>query len=264
MTHPRIMGILNATPDSFYDRGAFFSLEKAIARGLEIAQEGADILDIGGESARPGALPVEEKEELARVIPLIDALAPQLSIPLSIDSHKPAVVAAALEKGAQLINDISGFAHPAMREIAASSQADLCIMHMQKNPQTMQLDPHYPEGVIPHILHFFEERISLLLQAGVKESRLILDPGIGFGKTVTQNLELIRSIDRFKSFGLRILIGASRKSFLQKIFNKPACDLLNASVIVHALSVIKGADIVRVHDVQAHREMCTLYQQILV
>ena len=151
-----------------------------------------------------------------------------------------------------------------MREIAAGCKADLCLMHMQKNPQTMQIELHYPDGVVSHILRFFEERISLLLHAGVKEERIILDPGIGFGKSVEQNLLLIRSIQQFKSFGLRILIGASRKSFFQKIFDKPPNALLNASVAVHALALFKGADIIRVHDVKEHWEMCMLYHQIIV
>jgi dihydropteroate synthase len=252
---PLVMGILNATPDSFFDKGAFFSFEKAIERGLQLAQDGADILDIGGESTRPWAPPVDQEEELNRVLPLIDALAPQLSIPLSIDTRKAAVAQAAIAKGASCINDITGFCDPAMQELAAECNADLCIMHMLGTPQTMQLQPEYPDGVVHHIMKFFEERIEALTKRGVKAVRIILDPGIGFGKTVEHNYSVLQAIGQFKSFGLRILIGASRKSFIQKTLNKPAEDTLAATLAIHGFCLSAGADILRVHDVKEHRDL---------
>ena len=249
------MGILNATPDSFFDKGAFFSLEKGIERALAIAPY-ADILDIGGESARPGAVRISEEEELRRVLPLIEALIPQLSIPISIDTYKPAVARAALEKGARLINDITGFADPAMQELAATCEADLCLMHMQKTPATMQQSPHYPEGIIEHLLSFFEERLASLVQRGVRVERIILDPGIGFGKALQHNVEIFNAIPRLKScFGLRVLIGASRKSCVQQILNKPTSETLAGTLALHAYCLFNGADMIRAHDVQEHRDL---------
>jgi dihydropteroate synthase len=255
MKQPLIMGILNATPNSFFDKDSFFSLQSGIQRGLDIAREGADILDIGGESSSPGAESVAEEEELRRVLPLIEELAARLSIPISIDTCKPRVAAQAMEKGAKLINDITGFSHPAMQEIAAGCNADLCVMHMLGTPQTMQRNPEYPDGVVEHILRFFGERIESLVSKGVKESRIILDPGIGFGKTVEHNLLICNAIDQFKSFGLRVLIGASRKSFIQKILGKSAEGTLAATLAVHGYCVSKGVDILRVHDVKEHRDV---------
>jgi dihydropteroate synthase len=253
---PLLIGILNATPDSFYS--AHSSLERAIERGVRIAQEGADIIDIGGESTRPDSLEVSEEEELRRVLPLIEALTALVSIPLSIDTRKAKVAKQALAKGAKLINDITGFCDPSMQELAAASDADICLMHMHGSPQTMQIDPHYPEGVVEHIMHFFERRIKELIHKGVKESRIILDPGIGFGKTVEHNFLILQSIDQFKSFGLRVLIGASRKWFIRKILNKPIEDTLAATLAVHSYCLFKGADVIRVHDVQEHRDAIDL------
>lgn len=259
---PLIMGILNATPDSFFDKGSFFSIQKGIEHALCMAKEGADIIDIGGESTRPGADPVDAEEELRRVIPIIEALAPQLSIPISIDTRKAQVAAAAVKKGAKLINDITGFSDPAMQEVALGCDADLCIMHMLGTPQTMQLNPEYPEGIVEHIMRFFSERIESLARKGIKESRIILDPGIGFGKTVEQNLQLFHGIEQFKSFGLRILIGASRKSFIQKILDKPADETLAATLAVHGYCTSKGIDILRVHDVKDHRDLVDILHSL--
>lgn len=257
----QIMGILNATPDSFFDKGAFFSVERAIQRALCMAEEGADIIDIGGESSSPGAPRVEESEEIRRVIPLIEALAPQLSI--SIDTCKAKVAALAVEKGARLINDITGFSDPAMREVAASCNADLCLMHMQGTPATMQINPSYPEGVVEHILSFFEKRIETLIQSGIQESRIILDPGIGFGKTVAHNFLLLHAIDRFRGFGLRVLYGASRKSFIQKTVSKPAQETLAATLAIHGYCIAKGVDIIRVHDVKEHRDAINILHPLI-
>ena len=248
------MGILNATPDSFFDKGAYFSIDAALQRALEICADGADLLDVGGESSRPGSIPVSDEEELRRVIPLIEALFEKISVPISIDSYKPEVVRQAVEKGAWLINDITGFQNPLMREIAASSKADLCLMHMQGTPQTMQINPTYGEGVITHILRFFETQIELLMREGIDRKRIILDPGIGFGKTLEHNLMILNSIGQFKSFGLRVLIGASRKSFMTKILGKPPKELLPATLAIHTMSMLSGANLIRVHDIKEHRD----------
>ena len=207
------MAILNATPDSFYDGGR----EDVLSYGLKLIDEGADILDIGGESTRPGAPEVPEEEELRRVIPLIEALRDKSEIPLSIDTRKAKVAKAAIAAGATLVNDVSGFRDPEMREVAAESGADLCVMHMLETPKTMQNQPEYPEGIIEHLLHFFEGRIQELQQAGVKRDKIILDPGIGFGKTVEHNLKIIHNLPRLKALGFPLLLGASRKSFMGKI-----------------------------------------------
>jgi dihydropteroate synthase len=252
---PLIMGILNATPDSFFERGSFFSIQKGIEHGLSMAKEGADIIDVGGESTRPGADPVDAEEELRRVMPIIVALASQLSVPISIDTRKAQVAAAAVEKGARLINDITGFSDPAMQEVALGCDADLCIMHMLGTPQTMQLNPEYADGVVEHIMRFFSERIESLARKRIKESRIILDPGIGFGKTVEQNFLLFGAIEQFKSFGLRVLIGASRKSFIQKTLGKSADETLAATLAVHGYCASNGVDILRVHDVKEHRDV---------
>lgn len=257
------MGILNVTPDSFFDKGAHFSFEKAIERAKVMVQEGADIIDIGGASSSPRSLPTPEEVERERVIPLIEVLASQLSTPLSIDTDKPRIAKEAVEKGARLINDIYGFQKPEMVEVAASCQTDLCLMHMQGTPQTMQVAPSYPEGVISHILQFFEKQVETLIQAGVNPARIILDPGIGFGKTVEHNLEILQNLAAFKKFGLRILIGASRKSFLTKILGKSPIDLLPATLTIHTIALIHGADILRVHDVKEHRDILDLASHVV-
>lgn len=251
----KIMGILNATPDSFYAKSSHETLESAIERGIQIFEEGADIVDIGGESTRPQATYISEEEELKRVIPLIKALKPLVPIPLSIDTYKPRVAAAAIDAGAVFINDVKGFQDPDMQRIAAESSADICVMHMQGTPATMQLNPSYPEGIINHLVEWFKKRVNELLDAGVKESQIILDPGIGFGKTIADNLEIIHHLQRLKGIGFPVLLGNSRKSFLSKILNKPTVDLLPATLAVNTISLLAGADIIRVHDVREHRDV---------
>lgn len=258
-----IMGILNATPDSFYDGGLYASTESAVAYGKKLFQEGADIIDIGGESTRPRTVyhstpPVDEEEEKLRVIPIIQQLKREVSVPLSIDTMKPSVAAAALAAGASIINDVSGFCHPAMQEIAASSGARLCVTHMLGNPQNMQVEPQYPGGIISTLLRFFEQRIEELFSKGVREEQIIVDPGIGFGKTIQHNFEIINNIQQFKSLGFPVLLGVSRKSFLQKFLNKTASELLSATLIVNTIGILSGVDIIRVHDVSEHRQATAL------
>ncbi len=248
----KIMGILNVTPDSCYDGGRYLELEKAIAHGLKLYRDGADVVDIGGESTRPGAEPVGEAEELRRVIPVIEGLRAHLPIPISIDTKKPAVAAQALAAGATLLNDITGFRDPAMVSLAANSNCDICVMHMQGEPKTMQLNPHYPEGVITHLLRWFTERTDSLIQAGIAKERIILDPGIGFGKTVDHNIEILQNLRRLRDLGFRLLLGVSRKSFMQKITGKERETLLPPTIAVNTLMMVEGVDIIRVHDVAEH------------
>lgn len=252
------MGILNVTPDSCYDGGRWFDHTAAIQRGIEISHQGADWIDIGGESTRPQATPVSEEEELKRVLPVITALKKEVSTPLSIDTMKPRIAEAAINAGATMINDVTGFRDPAMRRLAAESKLPLCVMHMRETPATMQNDPVYPEGIIPFLTDWFMRQIDLLLAEGVKESNIILDPGIGFGKTVADNIKIVQNLHQFKAFGFRLLIGLSRKSFLGKILNKTYPDLLPATLAVNALALNAGVDIIRVHDVAEHRDIIDL------
>jgi dihydropteroate synthase len=257
-----IMGILNVTPDSFYDKGDYFSPEKAIKQGIQLFHEGADILDIGGESTRPGAEDVEECEELRRTIPIIKALKKSISASLSIDTMKARVAAEAVASGADLINDVSGFSDPEMRHVAACSGAKICVMHMQGTPRTMQNNPAYPEGVITHILNWFENKVTTLIHAGVKENKIILDPGIGFGKTLENNIEILQNISRFKSLGFPVLLGTSRKSFLGKILNLPPTELLMATILTNTLALKDNVNILRVHDVLQHRNAIKLIEKL--
>lgn len=254
----KLMGILNVTPDSFSDQGRWFDGEAAFKRGIEIYQQGADILDIGGESTRPGAHPVSEEDELKRVIPVIKRLKIEIPIPISIDTMKPKVAEAALAEGASFINDVSGFRDPAMRKLAAKSQAKLILMHMHENPKTMQQNPSYPKGVISFLLDWFPLQIELLLELGVQKENIILDPGIGFGKTVADNIEIVQNLPELKNLGFPLLIGLSRKSFLGKILNKPCTDLLAATLTGNMLAIQGGADIIRVHDIPEHRDLIDL------
>lgn len=260
MTKTKLMGILNATPDSFYDQGKYFDHSHAVARGIQIEKQGADILDIGGESTRPGATSVPEQEELERVIPVIAALKKEIAIPISIDTMKVRVAEAALAAGASLINDVSGFRCSDMQILAAQANVPICVMHMHEQPSTMQMNPFYPEGIIPFLLDWFPRRIEQLLARGVKEKNIILDPGIGFGKTVRDNCEIICHLDKIKVLGFPVLIGLSRKSFLSKITGKKASDLADATLCANTFAIQAGADIIRVHDIAEHRTLLNLLE----
>ncbi len=245
---PLVMGILNVTPDSFSDGGRYFDAGRAIAQGEKLAAQGADIIDIGGESSRPGSQPVGEEEEKRRVLPVIKRLSTQLKIPLSIDSYKPGVVAAAADAGARLINDISGLRAAAMRRLAAELELPVVIMHMRGRPRTMQKNPRYAD-VLRQVIDFLRQRISAAVQAGVSRQRIIVDPGIGFGKKLEHNLSLLRGISRLKKLGRPLLIGASRKSMISMIAGEDAKSRLAGSVAIACLAAEQGADILRVHDV---------------
>lgn len=260
--HTQLMGILNVTPDSFYDGGRYVDREAALKRAFQMIQEGADLLDIGGESTRPGAGAVSDEEEIRRIIPVIREIRSTSPIPISIDTCKVRVAEAALDAGATLINDISGFRDPAMRRLAAEAGTDICVMHMQGSPQDMQVNPEYPDGLIPSLLNYFDHQIELLVEAGVDPRRIILDPGIGFGKTVADNLQIIHNLPLLKDRGFPVLLGVSRKSFLQRILSRPASEMLAGTIAINTLAVQAGVDFLRVHDVLPHRDMVILLNRL--
>lgn len=256
-----IMGILNVTPDSFSDGGKFNRLGDAVAHAVQMVADGADIIDIGGESTRPFAKPVSVEEEIRRVVPVIESLAGHVSVPISIDTTKAAVAERALAAGASIINDISALSYdPAMGELAARAGVPVVLMHMQGTPVTMQLNPEY-EDPVNDIIKFLENAVQQAEEQGIPRSRIIVDPGIGFGKTVEHNLLLIKHLKNFESLGVPVLIGPSRKSFLQKIITgkvgiRNDADLAVTDIgtqAVVAAAVLNGAHIVRVHDVAGTR-----------
>lgn len=253
-----IMGILNVTPDSFLDHGKYAALEKAITRAMHIYEQGASILDIGGESTRPGSNSITVEEEIKRVKPILQSLCTHnYPLPISIDTRNPLTAQVALDLGVQFINDVSGATHPKMRKLAAEYKVDICIMHMMGEPKTMQVAPTYPEGIIPHLLYWFENRIALLLNDGVDRAKIILDPGIGFGKTAEHNMEIYKNLSYLKShFGLRMMIGGSHKSFMRTICKKD--NLLSATLIMHTIAAVQKVDILRVHNICEHSDLAKL------
>jgi dihydropteroate synthase len=250
----RLMGIVNVTPDSFSDGGLYLDAGAAIEHGLSLAAEGADIVDVGGESTRPGAEPVSAAEELRRVHGVIEGLAAGgIAAQISIDTSKASVAQAALGAGASLVNDVSAFrADPEMAALVAQSGADCCLMHMLGEPRTMQRDPAY-EDVVDEVRAFLEERLQFAVREGVDERRVLLDPGIGFGKTVAHNLELLRRLDELATLGRPVVIGTSRKSFLARL-GAGTGDRLGATVASNVLALERGASVFRVHEVAPVRE----------
>lgn len=245
------MGVINVTPDSFSDGGRYLEPARAVDHAIRMVAEGVDILDIGGESTRPGSEPVSVEEELSRTIPVIEQLASTIPVPISIDTCKAEVARRALEAGASIINDISGFRFdPDMPAVAAQYKAGICLMHLRGTPLDMQLNPSY-EAVIPEIMDYLRESIAIAHAAGVADSHIMLDPGIGFGKTFEQNLLILNRLDEFTALGYPLLVGVSRKAFLGKIIgNAPVTERLEATAAAVAISVYNGAGIVRVHDVR--------------
>jgi dihydropteroate synthase len=250
-TASRVMGILNVTPDSFSDGGRFFDPVRAIEHGLRMAAEGADILDIGGESTRPGAEPVSVGEELRRVIPVVRSLAQQTKCLISIDTTKAVVAAAALEAGAHIINDVSAMTgDPDMIRLAASCKAGIVLMHMKGTPRTMQQNPKY-EDVVEEVARYLEQRAAAAAEAGIAPDRLALDPGIGFGKDVDHNLALLAmGLPRLAKLGRPIVVGVSRKSFIGKITGCDTAERMPGSIAAAAYAVLRGAHIIRAHDVK--------------
>jgi dihydropteroate synthase len=243
-----IMGILNVTPDSFSDGGCFFDPPKAIGQAVRMAEEGADIIDIGGESTRPGAESVTLEEELRRVVPLVKELIREIPIPVSVDSYKSEVAKQALDAGAHIINDISGLRFDnAMAGLAARYKAPVVIMHIKGTPKDMQQNPIY-EDLVREIKSYLEEGVRLAEEAGLKRDQVIVDVGIGFGKTVSHNLELINRLDEFHAIGCPMLIGPSRKSFIGNILNLPVSERLEGTAAAVTMAIFRGVHIVRVHD----------------
>lgn len=257
---PLVMGIVNVTPDSFSDGGRFFDAALAIAHARRLVEEGADILDIGGESSRPGAQPVSVDEELRRVLPVIGALA-GLGVPLSIDTVKPEVMRRAIAAGASIINDIAALGAPGALDAAAGSQAAVCLMHMQGAPGTMQTDPRYGD-VVAEVHGFLAERVAAARAVGIAAERIVVDPGFGFGKRVEHNLALLRHLERFKDLGACVLAGLSRKSMLGEISGKEVSLRDTASVAAALLAAQNGAKILRVHDVAATRDALAVWQAV--
>jgi dihydropteroate synthase len=250
---PRVMGVLNVTPDSFSDGGRYLAVGRAVAHARAMVAEGAAIIDIGGESSRPGAAPVAAEEELDRVIPVIEALRDAIDVPVSIDTSKPAVMRAAVVAGAGLINDITALQAPGAQETAAELAVPVCLMHMQGTPATMQAAPGYVD-VVTEVCAWLQLRAAACIEAGIARERILLDPGFGFGKTTTHNLLLLQQLPVLVRQGYPVLVGLSRKSLIGHVLGLPVDKRMPASVALAALAVWQGALLVRSHDVAATRE----------
>lgn len=259
---PLFMGIVNVTPDSFSDGGRFLQTDAAVEHALQLVQEGADILDIGGESTRPGSLPVSLDEELARVIPVVERLARETDVSLSVDTCKAEVARRALETGAHIVNDISGLRFdPAIVEVCRAAGAGVICMHIQGTPQTMQANPTYRD-VVAEVRDYFAERLADLTAAGLPRESLVFDPGIGFGKTAEHNLELLAGLPKLAKLGIPILIGHSRKRFVQRVIGRSVDERLFGTVGISLAAASLGAAVLRVHDVAASRDAWLAYHAV--
>jgi dihydropteroate synthase len=252
---PLIMGVVNVTPDSFFDGGRYLDRDAAVAHAIQLVEEGADLLDIGGESTRPGADAVSEVEEYRRAIPVVTAVAKSVSVPISIDTSKAMVARAALDSGAILVNDVTALrGDPMMADVIAETGAGIVLMHMQGTPRTMQQAPRY-DDVVEEISVFFEERICFAMAHGIVRRQIILDPGIGFGKLLTHNLMLLAQLNRFEKFECPLLVGVSRKGFLSQLVGRPVQERQWGTAAAVAIAVDRGAGILRVHDVRAMKDV---------
>jgi dihydropteroate synthase len=261
LSTPVVMGVVNVTPDSFSDGGQFHSVEAAVAQALRLAQEGAAILDIGGESTRPNAAAVSEQEELRRVIPVIEGLVGKVTVPISVDTSKPAVMRAALAAGAGMINDVWALRDPLALEMVADSRCAVCVMHMQGSPATMQRAPRYA-NVVAEVVEFLRQQLQRCVAAGIEAQRIVLDPGFGFGKTVAHNLALLRHLPQLTQLGQPLLVGLSRKSMLQSLLGRPANERLAGSLALAMQAVQGGARIIRAHDVAATVDVIKIAQAV--
>jgi dihydropteroate synthase len=248
LVRPAVMGILNVTPDSFSDGGEFFDRRSAVARIERMAAEGAAIVDVGGESTRPGAKPVSAAEEIDRVIPVIEAAREAVPLPISVDTSKPEVMRAAVAAGAGFINDVRALREPGALEAAVEAGVPVCLMHMRGEPRSMQAEPRYRD-VVAEVLEFLRARRRACIDAGIAAGRILVDPGFGFGKSLDHNLALFRDLERFATLGAPLLVGVSRKSMIGSLLDRPAGERVHGSVAAALMAVIKGARIVRVHDV---------------
>jgi dihydropteroate synthase len=260
---PKIMGIVNVTPDSFSDGGCFLDPVRAADHAAELVAQGADIVDIGGESTRPGATPVSEEEERHRVLPVIERVANRISAPVSVDTRRAEIARRALDVGAVIVNDVSGLTFdPSMPSVCAKGRAGVVCMHMQGTPATMQQNPHYEE-VVAEITAYLAVRLDALEQSGIPRDRIVVDPGIGFGKTAAHNLTILQNVERFRSLGRPVLIGHSRKRFLEKLLGRPIDELLAGTIGVAIALALRGADVLRVHDVQATRDALCAFRALI-
>ncbi len=262
LSHPRVMGVLNVTPDSFSDGGKFDAIDNAVARALEMVSEGAAVIDIGGESTRPGAADVDVDTELARVIPVIEALAARIDVPLSIDTCKPQVMQAAVQAGAGMINDVQALQGEGAIEIAAKAAVPVCLMHMQGRPGTMQTAPCY-DDVVTEVGDFLQARAAACVAGGIPRERLLLDPGFGFGKTVEHNLLLLQQLQRLVGRGYPVLVGLSRKSMIGKVLGLPVDKRLYPGLALAVIAAWQGARIIRTHDVAATREALDMCHAVM-
>ena len=259
---PMLMGVLNVTPDSFSDGGRYLEPSAAVAHALAMVEQGANLIDIGAESSRPGASPVDEQEELHRLIPVVKAVSRETTVPVSVDTMKATVARRALEAGASIVNDISALRwDPGMAQVVAEARAGLVLMHMQGWPATMQRAPHYND-VVEDIRTFLSERLQAAIEAGVEREQILLDPGLGFGKTLEHNLILLKRLDAFLTLGRPILVGASRKAFIGSVVNRPVDERLMGTAAAIVVAILHGAHIVRVHDVGAMRDVVKMVQAI--
>ena len=258
---PLVCGILNVTPDSFSDGGRFDSLDRAVEHGRTLAAEGADLIDIGGESTRPGSRPPTVAEELDRVVPVVEALGRQVPVPLSVDTSRPEVMRAAVAAGASMVNDVRALQRPGALEAAAQLGVPVCLTHMQRSPETMQEDPRYRDVVID-VRTFLAERIGACLDAGVRPEHVVVDPGFGFGKTLSHNVALLASLDAFTGLGVPVMVGLSRKSMLGQLTGRTVRDRLPGSLAAALLAVQRGASVLRVHDVAATRDVLAVLEAV--
>lgn len=257
-----VMGVVNATPDSFYPESRRPNTTSAVETGVEMVNEGADLIDVGGESTRPGSKPVAVEEELERVVPVVQALTDRVQVPISVDTRRARVAQAALAEGASIVNDTSaGRDDPDLLTVVAEQEADVVLMHRQGDPATMQEDPSY-EAVVPEVSRFLQERAQVAQKAGIEEGRVVLDPGIGFGKRLEHNLALIASIEALTGLGYPVLLGVSRKSMFGGLLDRDVEDRLPGSLAVAAWAAQRGVAVLRVHDVQATRDVVATIQAL--
>jgi dihydropteroate synthase len=259
LNRPLVMGILNITPDSFSDGGQYLDFDEALKRAETMIEEGADIIDIGGESTRPGSDPVSVDEELKRITPIIKALHKHSNIVISVDTYKPRVMEQVIDMGVAMINDVFAFQQPGAIEVIKKSNVGICLMHMQGTPKTMQVNPTY-EDVVNEVKLFLEARAHILMAEGIQTERIILDPGFGFGKTFEHNITLLQNLELFQPLEFPLLVGLSRKSFIRKILSSDHDDYLSGSISAAILSILKGAKIVRVHDVKETQSAIKIMQ----
>jgi dihydropteroate synthase len=261
LERPLVMGVVNVTPDSFSDGGLYVDAKQAVAHARRLVAEGADILDIGGESTRPGSATVALDEERQRVLPVLEALA-GCGVPLSVDTRKPEFMLEAIDAGAAMVNDVTALTAPGALEAVAKAPVAVCLMHMQGDPRTMQESPSY-QDVVREVRNYLAQRVAAAEQAGIARNRIVVDPGFGFGKTVEHNLELLRSLAEFRSLGVALLAGLSRKAMLGKLTGREPQERVHASVAAALLAVQNGAQIVRVHDVAATRDALAVLRAVM-